>query len=604
MLSLRVAAAPPKEEGFSTIVASIAAAKSEYHAPPASSLKNTRDELKLAVGRLNVWIKARGAENEPAWRTQLGWEQLEKQLALEIPQPKELEGVLARFETGSAGLELKPLSDVRTALRAFLTQSRYAAASDLKAEYRARLDELAVRLPAYEQSLSQADADKIGETLAWLEGANLAPELTAAIRQRHCHENIRAVLILKPDFIRESLPLDDSALTNVQRSRNTILGTDTVSTVRTTAELATALADNSTKGEIRLNFNGTATCRDTVGRNGPATIYSHGQMRLHATQAVTIDRDGLHAEMLGAGARVRTEIDDIEMSNLVFKKLTTIVAKKKVASKKEEAEEEAGRLAARQFRQQIEKQTAAPLAVTQAFYQSWLRDPLERVGMFPDKIDFRSKQESMELTASLRLGEKQQLGGHKPLPKLGYHNASVIFHQSFFNNAPRGWIHPGTSLVRDDEIERLLHFLVGRVPRELRVYTGKPRWSMMLAARPFEVSIDNGKMHLTLVLDGLRQQGQTSPPLRATGLYVPEITRFGPQFNRQGSLNIVFQGDIAPELRAVVEAKLDALMAESIRLDGLIAPHGGSFEVLSELQLKEMICDDGVFGIGYEQIPD
>jgi hypothetical protein len=594
------------------------------------ALEARRAHLDLAIGAMRARLAAAPPEIRSAWERYLQLDELVASLdtatpgqatletatletvsleaaARDLPideQLVRLEALRLRLSVDVEGLE----DDVPVALR----EAAVAYASALRLSridpelaFKQDVDALSADLAEYRGRPTQALADRIGAAIGRLEVADQAPEWIATIREHLSQPNI--VVFLRTDFLNGYLArtIEDSRYQTAN-----ILGTQSGGVAVTEAKLELATLDNAERAEFQVQIRGTSTTRQSVGRNGPATIFGGSVSQFELAKNIRFDPERVLV-VDPAIVRCSTDINvrNIDVQTRVLpvlaKGAATRIAWNKSREQESAAEQEVSRLCGRRIEERIDQQLAEPLETARRYYQTYMVD---RPTRFDETPAFSSRSTSAGAFFQLLQARRFQLGAPSDPPVFDPATQfGVALHQSAFNNASSRIIFGG-GLQTDEQIEHYVQLMGGEVPPELRVFSNSTPWSVNVdIERPNTVIFDDGKIELTIhtktwTID--ERKFERAIDLKVA--YELGNSPLGMEFTRIGSGRVEAADGkpwSAEELSTLVphiERKLAAAFPESGRFNAFILPKGDAFGPLGKTEPKQIHCDDGWVLIGYQ----
>ena len=281
----------------------IAKSEATFYPPGPADVATARAELKTAMAGLDRYLKANPAV-AAGWREFLHWKDLQAQVAVPKPDVETLKTIDTQFSTDANGLEMPVFTEVRKAAKTFV-ELLLARGEDLRPQYIEHLKSLSENVKRYEADKSNELADAIGSDLAWLEAMHLGAPLVRDIRSRlstpNLHVRISSHLISAgaQQALDETGPITDN-----------ILGTAISGTAHTRGQIDGRPLESQNRAVVDLSLKGT-TDTDTVGYNGPATIYSRGTTSIEGNKKIAIDASGFSSYPATATARTQTQITGI-----------------------------------------------------------------------------------------------------------------------------------------------------------------------------------------------------------------------------------------------------------------------------------------------------
>ncbi|HUT58736.1 MAG TPA: hypothetical protein VNA25_12895 [Phycisphaerae bacterium] len=506
--------------------ARVRAAKSRFVPLTKAELRRARSRLLAALRRLDAELTAAGPDGED-WKAYLRWDALQSELARGGDADlSKLDEAYYKYDSGHEGLDLVCFSDVRRALRDYLTAARALDVPQLKDHYEALMDALADHLKSVHKVPTAEETAGIIDAVGWLRDARQADPLIREIRRCFSQPNLLAQL--SADLVRAGVdrPVDDtSPVVDV------ILGTDVRGTGRTTGRLSAELVPNRRQAEIALVFRGMAES-DTVGSNGPARIYSDGVTKLLARKTLRIDARGVQPAPATAEAQTSTTITGIGLvrgGGLVER-----VAWKRVCSQKAEADRIAGLHAEERINgrlneevtQTIRKSKDKPVGRSSEFlgWRAW----------FPGQFRLSTTRDVVRLVAVE--ASSSQLASPVPAPPLaGEPDLGIRLHESMVNNWSARAL-PGLILT-EQRLQATAFEILGRHLQELQPDEDGEPWTISFAYRqPIFISFGDGEFRLTIRGRSYAKGEDVYPAMDVTAKYRIEKTDQGPKAVRQGDL--------------------------------------------------------------------
>lgn len=338
-----------------------------------------------ALVRMDAWL-ARG-ERE-AWHEFLRTEELRAELARgEAARPAVVARVLQRYAADAPGLNAPPIVEVRAALECWLARlslprGEYlpvvaesirgrtkaaaatprstrlpSAAGAAEAALDRALDGLVVDLRAYSDRPTADLEARIARWLRFLESTGQAESLVAAVRAYYRSPDFWVQI--SHEFLAERLeqrfdtptPINGTLLGTHVTGRGTIRGTVTIEFPR-----------DPTQGSVCLVARGECQAA-TVGRNGPARIYSRSTTPFTATKRVFLDATGLRSTRTHCTATTDAQIVNIGSAWPGLRgMIVRAIASRRAAQNEALSEALAARQAERQIAAELDRQMDQQLA--------------------------------------------------------------------------------------------------------------------------------------------------------------------------------------------------------------------------------------------------
>jgi hypothetical protein len=354
-----------------------------------------------------------------------------------------------------------------------------------------------------------------------------------------------------------------------------------------------------------MMLSGT-TYSNTVGLNGPATIYSQGTTNINGRKRVMIDATGIHNLPATAAAATRTRITGVAAGRPGG--LINNIAQRKVAESKGQAELIASDHAAARVRNRLNQEAAADLGRADRDFHEKFRDPLVRQGLFPSLFDFSTTRDLLHVT--VLEADSNQLGAPDAPPELDEANFDLAFrmHESAANNLAAAVLSGVT--LRDEEVRNKIVELRGSLPDQLKDQEDQEPWSITFEKfRPVSVSIRDGGVEI--VIRGQRyttgeKDKNKYGAMYVTARYKTERQDKGYRLVRQGELVIEppaqgTQSIKVVTLKTILKKKFAKLFPETIEPQGLELP--GKWKNAGKLWATHVQTDGGWASIGYRKAP-
>jgi hypothetical protein len=549
------------------------------------------------------------------WKRYLRWDDLVAWSTSETPPPQDvLANVIGKLEADQGGLELPVFVRLREALQNY--QAVTAAASDAQAgeQYARRMEDLATQLDAYSGNPANSDAAlAIGRTLGWLESRRQAPQVVASVRQAYGFSNLvgRASHRLASAGMQRSV----DQLTGV---RDNILGTDIHGTARMVGQSTMTLDDDPDEARLNVLLGGTAWS-NTVGYNGPVTIYSTGTTSISGRKHIMLNADGFFTYGAQAACGTRTNINDICANCGLVER----IAWKRAGQQKGQAEWIAGQHAAGRVAGQMNAEVGQQLAEANERYQR-ARSQLLRRGEFPEDLAFNSTPDRIQMRM-LQIGPEFLGAPNEPPGFSEGHDLAVRAHESSIINSAAGLL--GGVELTDVRLEKLIRDdLKTDLPEELRITLpdgtldpDKEPWSIIFAKDlPVRVRFQDGKLWAAIRADGFtrgegEEPGKYRPALselvEISASYTVERNDVGATLRREGDVQVRFPSRMNPEqitlrdspIVTFIRRKFRSLFKEEFVGEGLKLK--GAWSAAGTLALQDLRIDGGWLVLGW-QMPE
>jgi len=581
------------------LAAQALADKAAFRPLGADQLQRRAQQTRAALRELDAFLASSGEANRQAWKTYLQWDQIERQVQPGVdPDPAVLEAVGARYYAGAPGLELAPFVKVRDALRALHAVRLARDEAQLRQQYDAQLERLAGLLTDHAAAPTAEKSQAIGAALAWLEEMGQTPALAAAVRQTYSRPNLlvrvseRLVAAGIQDEVDDVAPVAD-----------TILGTKIQGTGRTVGQVSAYLTPTQDRAAVDILLAGTTTT-NTIGRNGPVSIHSSGLTTVSGRKRLLIDTVGIQSQAATAECTTRTNIGSISAGSRMGSRMIERFAWRRASKQKPRAEWVAARHAEQRVTRRMDQRSQKLLSDANRAYLRDLKQPLERRGAFPARLNFSSTSDHLYLTA-LQAGPAQLAAPSAPPDLTGDTDLTVRLHESLVNNSAEAAL-AGMTLT-DERLVQLLEDAKREVPAELQIGPEKDPWSITFAWQQPVTVVFHGDQVVVSVRGRRFSRGdqQLNKLMNISATYRLEKTPTGARLVRQGDVDVNYPGreDQRQGVREVafktfMRTKFDALFKPEIVGEGITLP--GRWEKAGKLQLHELVAQNGWLSLGWQ----
>ncbi len=558
-----------------------------------SRVAQARAELRTAIAGLDTLLKNSPAGFAAGWRKYLRWDELtELAQRAEGVDPRVAEAIIDRLSAYEKGLEMRQFAAVRRALRHYV-DTQAAADPKIQEVYARQLETLAAHLENYEMTGSPDDALAAGRLVHWLRRHGQAADLASAVSRRFNRPNLYASVSER--FLAAGIEND---VNRVQGVTDVILGTQIQGTAHTTGRTRVNVVPNDRSAQFDVLLSGQAASNN-VGHNGPVTIYSTGLTTISGRKVLVMNEDGLYGYGASANCATSTNIYSIQAGCGLIEK----IAWKQAGRQKSQAEAIASSHAAGRVAGQMDAEAADLIADTNSRYAERVKRPLASRGGFPQKLEFRSSAEQIDVTA-VEQGTGG-LGATTAPPSLSPgHDVSLRAHESALVNFGEAML-AGVTLT-DERLEKIIREdLKAEVPEELQITPEKDPWSITFADEvPVRAMFAGGG--LSMAIRGRRftrgDQG-ISEPIEISAKYTIEKTASGSKLTRQGEVEVKFleRERLSAQqvaFKTFMTRKFNALFKPEFVSEGIVLQ--GRLEKAGKLQVQEITTDKGWLAIGWQ----
>jgi hypothetical protein len=479
-----------------------------------------------------------------------------------------------------------------------LDLAAYANDPEAKTKAKDQIAALEADVKAFSEKPYGEMSRLIGRRLGFLARTRQASRLVAEIRRNNQHPNL--LVRASREFLAAGFeqPVDD-----VTAVDDVILGTEVHGTGHTLGRVDLALVPDANRGLFNIVMTGT-TRANTVGYNGPVTIYSNSATQLHTVKPVAVTGEGLVGMPAYSHASTDTNIRDISAGGRCFGGLIERIAWRRAGQQQSAAEAEAARKAEIRASRRIEQQAGERLAEANARFASRFRNPLLRRDQFPQVLRLATNERNLYVTALQ--ADIDQLGAPGPAPPIASDpDLTVRMHESWAGNFAAALVAGET--LTEERAQQLAKQMTGEVPERLKSKQDEDPWSITFArVDPITLLFNDSGFTVTIrgrrFTSGEREFGA----MNVSAVYKIERAGTGTRMVRQGDLEIVPPGHQPGKpltsqqvaLRTLLRRRFDTLFEPEYKSDGLKL--GGRWERWGPLPLVDMICDDGWLVVGWE----
>ncbi len=575
-------------------------AASQFHSISPGDLDQSRDDLGRDVVVLSAYLKTMGTIG-PGWQKYLRLSDLQPQLKPGVAPDRELlANVAARFGADKPGLEIAQIRAVGDALTNYLQLLEAAASPDLEKQYETEVGGLAEWLGKNSQDPSEEAVAEINRRLAWLNRMHQAGNLVRAVRRTFDRPNL--YVAAKTGIVGAGI---ERTLNDVAPLQDDINGTQISGTGRTVGQLKVELVPNPDHAVLDIMLTGT-TFTNTVGLNGPATIYSQGTTRIGGRKRVVIDANGIRGLPSTAAAVTATRVTGVSAGRPGG--LINGIAQQKVAEGKGPAEQVAARHAEARVRNRLDQEAARDLGRANVDFLEKFRNPLVRQRRFPSIFDLSTTQDLLH--AIVLEADASQLGAAGVPPELDEmaYDLSLRLHESAANNLAAILLSGVT--LHDEDVRKQIVEMRGSLPESLKDQEDQEPWSITFEKfRPVSLSLRDGG--LEIVIRGQRyttgeNEAKKYGAMYVTAKYKTAAADKGYRLVRQGDLDINPPGQgrqstATVALKAILRKKFAKLFPETIESEGLELP--GKWKKAGKLRAAFVQIEGGWAAVGYRQAP-
>lgn len=448
-------------------------------------LAAAKERLQRATRNLNLFLQRGGTAKERGWKGFLRFEDLQAELEAESPRLVDLTQIWAIYAGEQSGLNHPRFAAVRDAL------GEYVQLAEFLNDEKTGLAWLPENLDAYLENPSEQTAAELGLVLGWLQRTGQQGDLVEAVRYHYAKPNLLLDASERLIVFGFAETVDQTDDVNDYRNGNRVTGTS-----RTEAEITAALVPNHKRGQVDVHMDGTI--RSATQSYNPNGVYvdTTGVTQVDAVKAVYFTGDGLREAPAQARCQTENTVTDIRANSPNIES----IARQRVRDNHAANERQAARRAERRVENDLTRRVRESLADANQQMQDNFLLPIERRGVDPRLIRFRSTEGTLSSTMILAAPEHLASASDAPQFKASGDVVAQV-HASWLNNygdiVMRGAVMSDVSLAEAVEEWR------GEVPEELQVTPDSDPWDITFASRR-PVRLEVGDDTLTITLRGDR----------------------------------------------------------------------------------------------------
>jgi hypothetical protein len=601
----------PGAEQPESLAAAARAAGDNFQPVATAEVATAKAYFAAAIANLDRFLMTGAPHKRVGWHKYLQWNDLVSLSQQDAPPTEMSASLLAKLRADIPGLQMAPFANVALALERYAAIATAAADGTLKDTYAKQIEDLATQLEAYENDPTASDAAlAIGRSLGWLESNRQAAPLVADIRRVYGHQNLFGYASKR--LAASGIDDDVSQLSGV---RDNILGTSIHGTAHLIGRTTVVMNENPQAASLSILLGGTAYS-NTVGYNGPATIYSNGATSVSGQKLIEMTAEGLIGYRAQAACRTNNRINAISAKHGFVER----IAWKRAGQQKAQAEAIASQHAAARVAGQMDAEAGRMIAEQNARYIEKFREPLRRRGEFPEELRFSSTRDRAEVRMLQASSTLLAAPNGPPEQSLDF-DLALRTHESAVTNYGQGLLS-GYELT-DLRLEKLIkEDLKAELPEELRVTLPdgtldqeKEPWSILFAKElPVRAKFSGGGVWIAIRADGFTRgegdaPGKYRPALselvEISAQYQIEKTDVGATLRRDGDVQVRFPNRANPEqitfrdspIVTFIRRKFRSMFKEEFVGEGLALK--GRFERAGKLRLQEVKSDAAWLALGW-----
>ncbi len=439
-----------------------------------------RDRLRAAAQRLEQRIGGDAAFAE-GWKTYLRWDLLQPQFTDDVritgQSLRDLDSVLRRLRSNKPGLEHPVFTETADSLEQYRELAFWYALSqrrDTRPRYNTFLLELEKQLIRNQEAPTVESTRQIGKVVGLIRQLGDTSGLASQVKQEYGRSNL--LLNVSSDAVQQ---VAQRPVTETSPVRDCILGARVTGTANSCGVLSVQTKPGADHIAVELQLVGNIQS-NTRSFKKPVRVTSTGSTNYVATKQLEISDERFRLLPSAASARTKTRTHSVKKTGGKFgARLIERIARKKVAESKPQAEYIAARHAEQQVIEKFDKQVVDALYQARQNYDTKLRPPLQRIGMFPEQLHMSSTTSSVRIEATL--ASYRQISTDREPPGTRTDNDFAFqVHESAVNNFVP-FLIAGATIQQESEDKAPT--IEGDVPAWLKKLGQDPRVKEQFAAR-------------------------------------------------------------------------------------------------------------------------
>lgn len=504
----------PEVRPVADLEAFCARLKAEAAQPTQVDLAQCKDRLVRACAELNrLFDRDPNREAATYWRTTFKLSELSDTLAAATePDEVVLQECWNAFQSDKVGVRWTVFDGVRKELRRYRTLRDVLKADNYEAQLGNVCDNLMKYIAEYSGNADPAYGTALADVLVWLEDLSVVEPrtatLAATVLDRLSGVNFR--LFAGAEFVAAGFRTELNEEFGVD---DTILGTRVTGTGRLTgtsdAELVPALG----RAEIKVLIDSTLSTK-TLGVQRPVILNTDSWGRMSAEKRIRITPEGFFTLPARSRAQLQSKIYNVRIDG---GPIIQCIARNQIEERRGDSQREAARRAERRMDERVNERIDDRIASLNTDYQTKLRKPLLKAGLFPRIWDLSGTAEKVDW--SILIGDATQPAAAQapPEPQRAF-DLFVQVHQSALNNAAA--IALSGRAFDEEKVIGDLEKQFKELPKALQRQEGQKPIHVTFAQKgPIAVSFVDDRIKAVFRIDSFIQEGTNYPGLDVTLLY-------------------------------------------------------------------------------------
>ncbi len=383
------------EEFVAHLTEACAKLKNAFRTPSRSDELAARQKLLDAANALEATLRRKpDREAANALRERLALGKLIVALQRQEGPDANVLGETFRIFLGNPGdfdgIDFDTFHAVRDAFRR-LYRVHSARPDHAAAQFQKVCDEFPGKIKAYLDSAAAPEARDISEVLVWFDdlGHTFLPEakdILALVRANLQQKNLcgsACAALVAAGFERtfdEDFDINDTVAGTRIQGRGHVNGC-----------AFAELVPNNHFAQIRINLE-TQLHSDTVGRNGPVTIWTATEGTIQAAKSLLVGSSDVKLTPSSAKARLQSRTTGLRIDGC---RVVQCIAKKQIAEKQPQAQAEARRRAEKRIRDRFDDEVVPRIDDVNVRFRDLLQKPLREINLLPKVWDFATTETAL-----------------------------------------------------------------------------------------------------------------------------------------------------------------------------------------------------------------
>ena len=544
-----------------------------------------RQKLDQAMAELENFL-ATSPQHQSNWLAFLAWNDLQKELKEEKPDPERITQSEKVFRQNYFGLEMRQFTSVRDALTNYTYALKFGSDKPKAIEtFNKLLTKLSEQLQLPNATTDFENTRELGKSVAFLIQGNQASNLVHSVRGIFSRANAR--VLISSEFVckRFSKPVNEANPVN-----ELILGTQLYGQSLMQGYVTPQLLDSTSHAALRLNLNGSFSSQN-IGYNRSVKLHTQGSGSVAASETIALTDTGLvPLNDTSSNANLSSQINDIEARLRIVRK----IASKQAAKQKPQADAIAeGRLEDR-IRTQFHERLSLQISEANERIKNPDSPVLARLGL--DRPGRTTWSSPHYLALLWKLQGQTQLAAPTACPLVVEPSGvTVQLHHSVVTNLTDPVL--ASRIIKSTDVESIAAQFGGTVGKGLEPQKDDKPWAISMDPyHPVEIELDDSLVKFrirTKRLDSGDQVLKMDSSIEAA--YKIVVTDGAIQLERQDEVKIILsepRGARPATIRRLLKKIFDTVFKQTL-LEQPVRVTDRLPNELKDLSLISITVDDG-----------